>query len=150
VEPLAVAGSAAVVRLLELTTRLVGVPGRFCGAGQIVVGSSYLTFRTAISHVVPSRMESTDSHQALYHPLEKRMKLALAAVLLVASTACSQKAGGNDRDTMTQRQKDSVFGQSAVPGASAITKAQTAADSIEAQRKRLDSAAAKPDTNAIR
>jgi hypothetical protein len=77
------------------------------------------------------------------------MKLlcALSAMLLVA--ACSPKPAGNDRDTMTQRQKDSVFGQSGVPGAAAITKAQTAADSLEAQRKRIDSAAraaAKPDT----
>jgi hypothetical protein len=78
------------------------------------------------------------------------MKLSIAVLLLVAAAACSRKSGGNDRDTMTQRQKDSVFGQSAVPGAGVVTRAQTAADSLEAQRRRLDSAAAKPDTNAIR
>lgn len=75
------------------------------------------------------------------------MKIRLiigAAVVLVAG--CSPKPAGNDRDTMTQRQKDSVFGQSAVPGAGAVTKAQAAADSLEAQRKRADSAA-RPDTN---
>jgi hypothetical protein len=43
---------------------------------------------------------------------------------------------------MTQRQKDSVVGASGVPGASAINKAQTAADSLEAARKRADSAMA--------
>ena len=73
------------------------------------------------------------------------MRIILCALIL-AGAACSKTPGGNNRDTMTQRQKDSVFGQSAVPGASAVTKAQAAADSIEAQRKRLDSAAGKPDT----
>jgi hypothetical protein len=71
---------------------------------------------------------------------------------LVALAACSSKStGGNNRDTMTQRQKDSVFGASGVPGASAINKAQTAADSLNAARKRADSAAAaasKPDTTS--
>jgi hypothetical protein len=75
---------------------------------------------------------------------------ALLALALLAVAACSSKpAGQNDRDTMTQRQKDSVFGASGVPGAAAITKAQTAADSLDAQRKRADSAA-KADTGAIR
>jgi hypothetical protein len=70
--------------------------------------------------------------------------VVLTAVVLVAG--CSKTEGGNNRDTMTQRQKDSVFGQSAVPGAGAVTKAMTAADSLEARRKKLDSAMAKPDT----
>ena len=74
-----------------------------------------------------------------------RTALCLALVVLVG---CSKKTGGNKRDTMTQRQKDSVFGASGVPGASAITKAQTAADSLEAARKRADSAMAKPDTGS--
>ena len=76
------------------------------------------------------------------------MKLALPFCMLVLVAACSSKPAGNDRDTMTKRQKDSVFGASGVPGASAINKAQTAADSLEAQRKRADSAAAKPDTGS--
>lgn len=75
------------------------------------------------------------------------MKLALPFCMLVLA-ACSSKPAGNDRDTMTKRQKDSVFGASGVPGASAINKAQAAADSLEAQRKRADSAAAKPDTGS--
>lgn len=75
------------------------------------------------------------------------MKVLLALSTLLVVAACTSKpAGGNNRDTMTQRQKDSVFGASGVPGASAINKAQTAADSLNAQRKRVDSAAAKPDT----
>ena len=57
-----------------------------------------------------------------------------------------QQKPANNRDTMTKRQRDSVFGQSAVPGASAVTKAMRAADSLDAIRKRQDSAMAKPDT----
>ena len=75
--------------------------------------------------------------------MNHRIALCIAAIALAG---CSKKAGGNDRDTMTQRQKDSVFGQSAVPGAGAVTQAQKAADSLEAARKRADSAMAKPDT----
>lgn len=70
--------------------------------------------------------------------------LSLAA--LIAGCGDSNAKPANNRDTMTQRQKDSVFGQSAVPGASAVTKALRAADSLNAIRKRQDSAMAKPDT----
>ena len=77
------------------------------------------------------------------------MKVQTALIALCLAAACSADQPANDRDTMTQRQKDSVFGQSGVPGASAITKAQTAADSLDAQRRRADSAA-KADTGATR
>lgn len=71
------------------------------------------------------------------------MKLHLFGVLaLVAACSPSKAPVANNRDTMTQRQKDSVFGASGVPGATAINKAQTAADSLNAARKRADSAAA--------
>jgi len=70
------------------------------------------------------------------------MKLHLIGVLALV-TACSPSKApvANNRDTMTQRQKDSVFGASGVPGATAINKAQAAADSLNAARKRADSAA---------
>ena len=72
----------------------------------------------------------------------------LAFSLAVLLVGCLDKTKpANNRDTMTQRQKDSVFGQSAVPGASAVTKAMRAADSLDAIRKRQDSAMAKPDTS---
>jgi hypothetical protein len=78
--------------------------------------------------------------------MNSRFSLCLAALAL---GACSSQSGGNNRDTMTQRQKDSVFGQSGIPGASAVTKAQKAADSLDAARKRADSAA-KADTGGAR
>lgn len=76
----------------------------------------------------------------------KSLTLLVPLVVLVISCGDSKAKPANNRDTMTQRQRDSVFGQSAVPGASAVTKAMKAADSADAQRKRLDSAMAKPDT----
>lgn len=78
------------------------------------------------------------------------MKIRLALCLLLLTAGCSKKktTAANNRDTMTQRQKDSVFGASGVPGASAINKAQIAADSLNAQRRRADSAIAKPDTGS--
>lgn len=79
------------------------------------------------------------------------MRASLCFVFLAFAACSSKSTGGNNRDTMTQRQKDSVFGASGVPGASAINKAQTAADSLEAARKRADSAMAaanKPDTSS--
>ena len=84
--------------------------------------------------------------------MKNRLVLFAGALALVAGCS-SQKPVGNDRDTMTKRQKDSVFGASGVPGASAINKAQAAADSLDARRKRIDSAAAaaaKPDTTGSR
>lgn len=65
---------------------------------------------------------------------------ALVFALLLA--ACSSGAGdtqANRRDTMTQRQKDSVLGQSGLPGAQGVTKAQRAADSARARQARIDS-----------
>jgi hypothetical protein len=76
-------------------------------------------------------------------------RIAVAAIGVAISLAgCTGEKPANNRDTMTQRQKDSVFGQSGVPGAAAIPKAQRAADSLNAARKRQDSAMIKPDTTS--
>ena len=66
---------------------------------------------------------------------------ALTASLLVAITvtACAKDTGGNNRDTMTQRQKDSVLGQSGIPGARGVTKALQASDSVKAREAQNDS-----------
>lgn len=53
---------------------------------------------------------------------------------------CSSDTGGNRRDTMTQRQRDSVLGQSQLPGAQGVAKALKAADSAKARQARIDSA----------
>ena len=69
--------------------------------------------------------------------------LSLAALLI----SCADSKPANNRDTMTQRQRDSVFGQSGVPGAQAVTKAMRAADSLNARRRRQDSAMSKPESS---
>jgi hypothetical protein len=67
-------------------------------------------------------------------------RLLIAVPLAALLVACKSSDGGNRRDTMTQRQKDSVLGQSGLPGAQGVTKAQRAADSAKAAQARLDSA----------
>jgi hypothetical protein len=62
-------------------------------------------------------------------------------VIVVALAACGgQEVAQNNRDTMTQRQKDSVLAQSALPGARGVGMAMNAADSAKARQAQLDSA----------
>ena len=67
-----------------------------------------------------------------------RLTLLFAIGALLAG--CSASDGGNRRDTMTQRQRDSVLGQTGLPGAQGITKALSASDSARARAAQLDSA----------
>ena len=62
----------------------------------------------------------------------------LCATILLAG--CASETGGNRRDTMTQRQKDSVLAQTGLPGAQGVAKALRAADSEKARQARIDSA----------
>ena len=71
--------------------------------------------------------------------MSRRICVAFASAVLLSSCASSDD-GGNRRDTMTQRQKDSVLGQSGLPGAQGVTKALRAADSMKARQARADSA----------
>lgn len=64
--------------------------------------------------------------------------LTIPLALLIA--ACSKPdSQANRRDTMTKRQRDSVLGQSGLPGAQGVTKAMRAADSVKARVSDLDS-----------
>jgi hypothetical protein len=69
------------------------------------------------------------------------MKRALGALSLLVLAACSNKPqqAANNRDTMTQRQKDSVLAQSSLPGAKGVGMALKVADSIRAKQAGLDS-----------
>ena len=60
--------------------------------------------------------------------------------LSVSLAGCAGSDTGNRRDTMTQRQRDSVLGQTGLPGARGITKALSASDSMKARTARADSA----------
>ena len=68
------------------------------------------------------------------------MPNAKLAVLTVLSLACSS----TDRTSTgrTERETDSVIGQSQVPGAGAVQKAMSAQDSGAARAARVDSIAA--------
>ena len=67
------------------------------------------------------------------------MRLVCAMLLLIVAACASKDTQANRRDTMTQRQKDSVLGQSGLPGAQGVTKALRAADSAKAHQAQLDS-----------
>jgi hypothetical protein len=60
-----------------------------------------------------------------------------AVWLLALMVACSGGGGGSqqtvNRDTLSQRQKDSILAQSKIPGASGVGRAMTAADSTSAR-----------------
>lgn len=64
------------------------------------------------------------------------LALPIAMMLLSCSSPDTQ---ANRRDTMTKRQRDSVLGQSGLPGAQGVTKALRAADSVKARISELDS-----------
>lgn len=68
----------------------------------------------------------------------------LTVAILVALAGCARGCGdgANDaaaRDTLTQRQRDSIIGESALPGAGGVRGALRAADSAAARAKRADS-----------
>jgi hypothetical protein len=61
-------------------------------------------------------------------------------VLLVIG-ACGGGSGGSGRsttDTLSERQRDSILAKSSIPGASAVGKAMTAADSTSARVRAAD------------
>ena len=67
-----------------------------------------------------------------------RIRVVLAVVLL--TTACAgSETPANNRDTMTQRQRDSVLAQSRLPGAQGVGRALSASDSVRARNAQLDS-----------
>jgi len=67
------------------------------------------------------------------------------ALGLVAIAACGGGESSDKqaaRDTLTQRQKDSILAKSSIPGASNVGRAMRAADSTSAGAHRADSVAA--------
>jgi len=67
---------------------------------------------------------------------------------LLALTILAACGGGDsgkqavNRDTLTERQKDSILAKSSIPGASNVGRAMRAADSTSAGAHRVDSTAA--------
>jgi len=72
--------------------------------------------------------------------MSHRLYLILA---LLGAAACSSENSKQsvNRDTLTQRQKDSILANSRIPNARAVGRAMTAADSASARALRADSVA---------
>jgi hypothetical protein len=59
---------------------------------------------------------------------------------LVLAAACGRSGSGDaSRDTLTERQHDSILARSSIPGASAVGRALKAADSTNARIHGTDS-----------
>ena len=65
------------------------------------------------------------------------------AAVAIGATACGKDETETKRD-LTQREKDSILGASTIPGAKAVKRAMTSADSATARQARLDSAERAP------
>lgn len=68
--------------------------------------------------------------------------MRLATLLVLGVAACSGSDSGQtqtvNRDTLTQRQKDSILAQSKIPGARGVGAAMRAADSTSARVQAAD------------
>ncbi len=68
---------------------------------------------------------------------------AIVAAGLVLVVACGGGGQSNtskvNRDTLTERQQDSILAKSSIPGASAVGRAMSAADSTSARVRSSDS-----------
>ena len=62
--------------------------------------------------------------------------LALALVAALALASCAQKS--EPRRELTERERDSTLGKSAIPGAAAVTRTLEASDSAAARAGRMD------------
>jgi hypothetical protein len=63
-------------------------------------------------------------------------------VLSIGLAACGKEPDA--RRDLTQREKDSILGASQIPGAKAVKRSLTSADSAAARQRRLDSAEREP------
>jgi hypothetical protein len=71
------------------------------------------------------------------------MKLFVSTMVLLVIIACGSNESNEtvNRDTLTQRQKDSILANSKIPNARAVGRAMRAADSTSAGIRRADSVA---------
>ncbi len=69
------------------------------------------------------------------------MKSILWVVPLCGLIACGSGKSDQSRDTLTQREKDSILANSRIPNAGVVKRAMTSADSVSAHAPRVDSVA---------
>ncbi|MFL5484516.1 MAG: hypothetical protein ACJ8AB_13395 [Gemmatimonadaceae bacterium] len=70
--------------------------------------------------------------------------MAVAGGIFTLFLACAKDDADQNKTELTQREKDSVFAQSQIPGARAVKKTLTTADSAAARQARIDSAQQTP------
>ncbi|HKC40583.1 MAG TPA: hypothetical protein VKC15_13650 [Gemmatimonadales bacterium] len=68
--------------------------------------------------------------------------IPVLVILLAACSGDSKDKQAVNRDTLTQRQKDSILANSRIPGARGVKRAMIAADSTSAGIRRADSVGA--------
>ena len=71
----------------------------------------------------------------------RRFSVVAAACVLLVSAACggkSDQARKAAADSLSERQRDSILAKSSIPGASAVGRAMTAADSTSARVQASD------------
>ena len=69
----------------------------------------------------------------------KARVVAGLVVLVACGSGGQSNANKVNRDTLTERQKDSILAKSSIPGASAVDKAMKAADTTSARVRGSDS-----------
>ena len=69
-----------------------------------------------------------------------RKLIFAAAACVVLLVACGGDKADENKPQLTEREKDSVLAGSRIPGAKAVGRAMTSADSAAARQARLDSA----------
>jgi hypothetical protein len=74
----------------------------------------------------------------------RKRALLLGAVLSFSFVGCAKDDTADARSKMTEREKDSLIARSPIPGAKAVGKAMTTADSATARMSRIDSAQQNP------
>ncbi len=72
--------------------------------------------------------------------MSKRGITLAGVVLAIALAGCSKKEPADAKVELTQREKDSIFANSLIPGAKAVKRTMTVADSAAARQARLDTA----------
>ena len=68
----------------------------------------------------------------------------LLVALGLALSACAKDNADENKPVLSQREKDSVFANSQIPGARAVKKTLSTADSATARQTRIDSAQQNP------
>ena len=76
--------------------------------------------------------------------MSKLVAVLGAAFFSLALAACGQQDTQQSSTTRTEREKDSILAGSQIPGARAVKKTMTVADSAAARGLRIDSAQQNP------